>query len=186
MTETTWCILRTSAGRTLSVASALIEAGYEAWTPTETIVRRATRSRKRVEEPSPITPSFVFVNRDRLTDLLTLSRSPSQTHLIWDSEQRKMVLRGIPHFSVFRFMGTYPAIADRDLEPLRRIERQGKPKAALRTFVAGDEVLYPDAGFEGLTGTVEGNRGRYVVVSFPGLPIQVKIDARHLRLSQAA
>jgi hypothetical protein len=139
------------------------------------------RSRKRIERPIPITPSFVFVSRDRLTELIALARSASLNHLIWDKEQRRMVQRGFPQFTVFRSMGAYPRIPDASLNPLRSIERRRKPAVKPTSFAIGDQVQYPDAGFEGLTGKVEGIKGRYTLVQFPGLPIAVQIDPRYLQ-----
>lgn len=176
-----WCILRTSASQTLKLTTALREAGYQAWTPVEITTRRVSRSRKRVEHPTAITPSFVFVPRASLTELIALARSPSQTHLVWDAEQRRMVQRGLPHFTVFRSMGAYPRVSDASLNPLRLIERQRKPAVKPTVFCRGDEVLFPDAGFEGLVGKVEGSRGKFALVLFPGMPIAVMIDPRYLQ-----
>lgn len=182
-----WCILRTSSSLTLRLAAALRDAGYQAWTPTEITTRRVSRSRKRVEHPTAITPSFVFVAHSSLTELIALARAPSQTHLVWDRHERRMVQRGFPHFTVFRSMGSYPRIADASLNPLRLIERRRKPTVKPTAFSKGDEVRYPDAGFEGLVGTVEGVRGRFALVQFPGLPIAVQIDPRYLQpVKQAA
>lgn len=175
-----WCILRTSASQTLRLATALRDAEFNVWTPVEVVTRRASRSRKRVEQPTPITPSFVFADRSALSELLSLSYSPSMMYRVWDTEQRRMVLKGVPHFTVFRFIGAYPSIPDKALDPLRRIERQVRPKALVATFKDGDQVLYPDAGFEGLAGKVTGMKGRLVMVEFAGLPIPVQIDPRHL------
>jgi hypothetical protein len=177
---TDWCILRTAPSRTLGLAKALGEAGFEVWTSIEEQVRRAGRSRKRVEHQAPLTPSFLFARYDRVREPVAMSHSPSQTYQRWDSELRRMVTHGIPHFTVFRHLSAYPRVTDAALEPLRRIERSNKPKSKVRVFKLGEEVRYPDAGFGGLTGKVEGLQGRYAIVVFPGLPIAVKIDARHL------
>jgi transcription antitermination factor NusG len=182
-----WCILRTSPGRTLGVAAALREGGFDVWTPIVTEVRREGRSRKRVDHDTALTPSFIFARWEHRDQLASMSMSPAQTYQVWDKELRRMVTQGIPQFTLFRHLGAYPPIADRALEPLRRIERAAKPKSKVRTFQAGEAVQYPDAGFEGLIGTVEGLQGRYALVSFPGFPIVVQIDARHLLpLQQAA
>jgi transcription antitermination factor NusG len=175
-----WIILRTSPGRTLGVAAALSKAGIEAWSPIATEVRREGRSRKRVEVDTPLTPSFVFARWAHKDELVAMERSPSQTYQVWDKDLRRMVAHGVPHFSLFRHLGDYPPVADSALDPLRRIERMSKPKSKVRTFQAGEAVQYQDAGFEGLTGTVESLRGKFAVVSFPGFPITVHIDARHL------
>lgn len=175
-----WCILRTAPSRTLPLASALVDAGYEAWTPQELQVRRVGRQRDRVDVPVPVTPAIVFARYDRLADLIALSRSPSQTYLIWDKELRRMVSRGVPYFTVFRHLDSYPGVADRALNPLRLAEQRRKPRALARVFKQGDPVTYADAGFEGLIGKVEANRGRYSLVIFPGFSIPIQFDPRHL------
>lgn len=183
---TDWCILRSPPSLTIRLTDALGAAGYTAWTPVEIVVRRVARSRKRIERRLPITPSFVFASYSSLTELIALARSESMTHLVWDRDQRRMVQRGFPQFTVFRSMGAYPRISDASLNPLRLIERRRKPAVKPTEFKVGDEVQYPDAGFEGLTGKVEGVRGRYTLVIFPGLPIAVQIDPRFLRPAQRA
>jgi hypothetical protein len=175
-----WCILRTSGSRTLTLRRALADAGFEVWTPTEENVKREGPGRKRVPEASAITPSFVFARFDRVRELAALSRAQAQTYQVWDAELRRMVIKGIPHFTVFRHNGAYPKVADRALDPLRVIEQRSKPKGKARTFVVGEEVRYPEAGFEGLPGTVEGTKGKFVLVAFEGLPITVQIEARSL------
>lgn len=178
--RTDWCILRTAVSRTLPLRKALAEAGFEVWTPIEEIVKREGPARKRVADALPITPTFLFARYDRVRELAALSRAQSQTYQVWDAEKRRMVIKGIPHFTVFRHNGTYPKVSDRALDPLRVIEQRSKPKGKVREFAIGEEVRYPEAGFEGLAGTVQGVKGKYVLVSFPGLPVMVQIEARSL------
>lgn len=175
-----WCILRCAASRTLSLASALVEAGYQAWTPVETVVARCNKTRSKDERKQPITPTFVFADYDQLSDLRRLVASPSQCFQVWDPEQRRMVTRGIPYFSLFRFDSRYPAIADRALEPLRRFERQRLPRIEPTVFEAGQKVELNGSGFDGLTGVIEGVRGRSVLVSLPGWPIAVEVNPRRV------
>jgi len=181
-----WCILRTAPSRTITLAKALDDAGFGAWTPSELVVVRNGPTRKREERAVPITPTFVFAPYDRLGDLRALVQSPSQTWLAWDPELQRMVMRGIPYFTLFRFDGRFPAIADRALAPLRLIERRRAPRVLPTVFHAGQQVRVADGGFEGLTGTVEGSKGRLVEVTFPGFPIAVQIDPRHLLTPSAA
>lgn len=178
-----WCILRTTPSRTVPLTVSLSDAGFDVWTPIEVQVSRVGRARKRVERACPIVPAIVFGRHDRLTDLITLSRSPALTYQVWDAELRRMVTKGCPYFTVFRDNGRYPIIRDNALDPLRRVERRSRPKVDAHRFKEGEEVQYPDAGFEGLVGTVEGVQGRYSLVRFPGFPIAVKIDARYLTAS---
>lgn len=181
-----WCILRTSPSQTLKLAASLQEAGYEVWTPVEIVTRRLPRSRRRIEQMVPITPSFVFAAQESLGELIALARSAALSHLVWDKVERRMVQRGFPQFTLFRSMGAYPRVSDASLDPLRALERRLKPIVKPTTFALGDDVIYPDAGFQGLAGVVVGVRGRYTLVQFPGLPISVQIDPRYLQHAKLA
>ena len=55
-TGTSWCVVRTQGGQTLSLAKSLQEAGYQAWTPAETVIRRARRSHPAQEIVVPLMP----------------------------------------------------------------------------------------------------------------------------------
>jgi hypothetical protein len=81
---------------------------------------------------------------------------------------------------VFRHLDIYPRVADRALDALRLAEQRGRPRAEARTFHAGERVTFADAGFEGLLGSVRGQRGRFILVDFPGFNIPVKIAAHNL------
>jgi len=178
---TGWCILRTAPSRTIPLCTALSEAGFEAWTPTEVTTVRNARTRKREERRLPITPSFVFSPFERLADLRRLVQSPQQTYQVWDSEQGRMVMRGIPYFALFRSGGKFPMVSDRALAPLRSIERTLAPRISPTTFRLGQQVRLADGGLEGLTGTVEGSRGRFVLVAFSNFPVSVQVDPRYLQ-----
>lgn len=141
---------------------------------------RRPRSNVIKQRSMPVTPTLVFVRAARLADLLDLARTPGQLYQVWDSEERRMVARGIPHFSVFRYNNGYPLIRDRDLDPLRVAEQKVMPKTKVKSFRPGEMVRYPAAGFEGLTGEVKGSKGRFAIVCFPGLAIEVKIEPRNL------
>jgi hypothetical protein len=179
-TASSWCVLRMSGPATLGVASCLTEAGFDAWTPAQVNVKRVGPRRKAVERPSPLLPTFVFARYDRLADLVAFSRSPAQTFRVWDSELRRLVAKGCPHFSVMRHDSRYIAIADRALDELRLAEQRGKPLARVRTFAPGETVKCPDAGFEGLVGIVQTTRGRHALVCFEGLAIPVTVPTTSL------
>lgn len=160
-----WCILRTAPSRTVPLATALVEAGYRAWTPQETRVVRVGRSRDRKEVAAPMTPTIVFAEYDRVPEFVALSRSP---------------LCRLPPFHVFRYMDVYSRVADRALDALRLAEQRGRPRAFARTFAVNDPVKFADAGFEGLIGSVSGTQGRYTLVMFPGFRVPIKIPAHSL------
>lgn len=171
-----WIILRTSAGQTLNLATSLTEAGYDVWTPTETVQKlRARRGNKREDVPSPLMPSFVFADADQLHRLATLARSPSLIYRVWDSELRRMVAKGHPQFSVFRSNGKHSILPDRALSPLRLAERRQKPKEEVKRYSVGEEVRLTEGGFEGLTGIVESVKGPNTFVRFPGAHWAVQI-----------
>lgn len=91
-----------------------------------------------------------------------------------------MVTRGVPYFSLFRFDGRYPAIADRALEPLRRFERQKGSTHRTTVFTVVQEVGLSGSGFDGLLGVVAGAKGRMVSIIFEGRPSVVDVDPRRL------
>lgn len=172
---TDWCILRCAGSSTLTLARSLGDAGFECWTPTTLVqVQRARRAVKREDVPSPIMPTFVFAQADRMAELLAMSHAPSMMFQIWDAEQRRMVTKGHPHFRVFG-NGTARPIMDRELHHLRLAERKQVQKTKARIFAEGDRVKLTEAGFEGLTGTVRNTRGQHTWVIFPGMPAPVQM-----------
>lgn len=157
-----WCILRCSNCKTLDLAASLNEAGFEAWSPVETLHRGEKREVVRI----PLTPSFVFAHADRLLDLLALSHS---------------LVRALPPFRLFRNFGEIAVIPAEQLEPLRMIERRRKPRGTIRPIEPGTIVRLSEGGFSGMTGTVGLVQGKYAHVSFPGLPFTVKFPCWLLR-----
>lgn len=162
---TSWCILRTAPSRTIPLATALVEAGYRAWTPEEKRVVRIGPCRKEQERAAPMVPTIVFADYERVPEFVSLSRSP---------------LRALPDFHVFRHLDVYPRVSDRALDALRLAEQRGRPRKLARVFTKGDLVTFADAGFEGLLGSVAGQRGRYVLVDFPGFSFPISIGAHNL------
>lgn len=175
-----WCVLRMAGPSTLGVTTALIEAGFEAWTPSQIDVRRVGVKRKLVERPAPLLPSFVFARYDRLGELVAFSHSPSQTFLVWDEALQRMVLKGCPHFSVMRHGGQYIAVSDRSLDALRTAEQRRKPLAKVRLLQPGEKVKCPDGGFDGLIGVVQTTRGRSALVCFEGFAIPISFPSSSL------
>lgn len=178
-----WCILRTASRSTLRLAESLAEEGYEAWTPIETVKPNAPAQgqrprREKVDPDGLVTramlPSFVFAKADRERDLLTLSRSPSMTYLIWDRDKRRMVVRGHPFFRLFHDAEGVAKVPDRALAPLRNIaQRRRKPRGVMPTWAVGDRVKLTEGCFGGLSGEVVelmGKKGKEVRVVFPGWP----------------
>lgn len=170
-----WCILRCAGSRTMALAASLTDAGIRAWTPIETRERRIPRKAARETVQLPITPSFVFAASERLSDLLTLARSPSMLFRVWDSEKRRMVTKGHPTFSVFRSDGRVPVVSEQSLAPLRKAEHRTMPRKAAKIFRKGEIVSTGRGGFAGLQGHIEASQGQYAMVVFPGFPIAVKI-----------
>lgn len=160
-----WCILRCSSCKTLELAASLNEAGYEAWSPVTREIIRPSDQRTREEIAIPLMAGYVFAPTQHLPALLALWHSPSLQFRVWDSEKRRMVVKGHPTFRVFR-SGNHQQVPDHELEPLRRLERKPRPKRVERTFSVGDKVRTDDAGFAGLNGTVIAIRGKKVQVSF--------------------
>lgn len=179
-----WCILRCAASRTLPVAAALTAAGFQSWTPVQTLEIRCDKKRTRELKALAILPTFVFSAWSRLSELRQIAKSPNQCFQVWDSDERRMVTKGIPFFSVFSFDGMIPRIADRALQPLRAFERQSLPRVPATIFAVGQAVRVDGAGFEGLVAMVAGTRGGQVCVEFPGFPVPVLVDPRRLALAE--
>lgn len=126
-----WCILRTSGGRTLPLARSLAEAGFEVWTPTETVARlvRHGRSQVRRDIAGAIMPTFVFARERHYAALAALAGNRFNQH---------------PPFSIFRHAGLTPFISDaaiggvRQIEAAREAQRQAAIEAALQA--AAEEV----------------------------------------------
>jgi hypothetical protein len=114
--DQSWCILRTSASRTLKLAKSLRDAGIEAWTPARVIKRPALGSAGRyvmgqrrvlVEVALPIMPGFVFAHAVRLADLFVISDAPFSPH---------------PGFSLLRLADRVPLITEEQIAGLRDAE----------------------------------------------------------------
>lgn len=179
-----WCIIRTSPGRTIPVATSLKEAGIKAWTPKVTIVSRAGRTRQRIQREVPVIEGIVFADSEHLSELIAIVRKPGTIYRAWCSERQCMVAHEHPPFSVFRYQGSYPTVRDRDLDPLRFAERAAAKSARPTSIELGRAVRYPGAGFDGLTGIVQGMDGRFAIVAFAGFKIPVKVSS-HLLLDAA-
>lgn len=169
--QASWCILRCSGGKTLELAASLTDAGFEAWTPAETISRRARRDHKREEVRVPLIASFVFARADRMQDLLALSHSPTLNFRVWDSELRRMVTRGHPYFRVSHLR----LVPDEQLEGLRALDRKRRPKRKAQAFEKGTVVRITEGGFEGLSGVIEECRGDYATVTLDDWSAPAKV-----------
>lgn len=159
--EAGWCILRTSGGRTLRLATSLREAGIDAWTPSQSQKRRRPRSRIMVTRDVPIVPSFVFADKDRIEDLLVMARRSSIAY---------------PPFSLFRHCGRIPIIADKDIAALRAAEDRAKRAILKRyrfTAERGARVQPTEGAWAGLEGIVEDVAGNFAVVCFGGVRVKV-------------
>lgn len=167
-----WCILRTTGGRTVSLARSLERAGIEAWTPIEQQSKRRPRSKVRFEVVAPIMPTFVFVRAGHLPELARCLAEPVNPH---------------PSFSIFRHGGRIPIIADADIAGLRVAEESAKRradrarmKAHRHVFPVGEQVRLDEGAFAGMSGVVEGGDGKFALVAFNG-GLSVKIATFLLR-----
>ena len=157
-----WCILRTGASRTLPLVASLQAAGFDVWSPVQTLTRSRGRARERVEYAAPIMPTFVFARADRRDDLARLAALPFSGH---------------PGFSVFRYLGAIPTISDAEIAEARRIEERGKRAAKMgqrQAFTIGRPVKVtegPDAGLSGKV--VKDGDGKFVLVAFAGINMKI-------------
>lgn len=113
-----WCILQTSARRTLALNKSLREAGIDAWTPRRTIKRPAPGNARRyvagqrrvmIEVDVPILAGFVFAPEDQLGEIVTVSRLPFGTH---------------PSFSILQLGGHVSLVGAAQVDGLRAAEAE--------------------------------------------------------------
>src|SRR3569623_1662835 len=163
-----------SSASTLSVHESLSRAGFEVWTPIENKIGRMPRTRTRYEMRSALMPSYVCAHVRHIDDLAGIAMAPQKDH---------------PRFSMFRYQGGFPLIADVELEALRYIEEKRRgifAKLARKgqkgpTFNHGQQVRVPEGGFAGLSGVVEESHGQFTLVSFAGFHQPIKIASIHLQ-----
>lgn len=153
-----WCILRTKARNTLSLAASLAEAGLTAWTPAQILSSRAPRSKERIETTVPLMPTYVFATSDHLAELAELAEARSKPHV---------------DFSVFRYLGRVPVLADASLNALRVAEARERPRKQQKTFKQGEIVRIEEGGFAGMSGVVEEGDGRYTLVMFGRIGVKI-------------
>ncbi len=107
-----WCILRMSGGKTLAVASSLIAAGFDVWTPAETLRRKQRGPRgtfRQIDVDVPILPTFVFAREYELDALAAITRLVNSPH---------------PAFSIFTHCGRVPTVGDRSVAGLQEEEAE--------------------------------------------------------------
>lgn len=168
-----WCILRTSAPRTLTLAASLAAAGIEVWTPKRIDRRRLPRGSKGHKEvEAAIMPTFVFARATELARLQAIRADPISPH---------------PAFSIFHHLDRIPFIAEREVAALRAEEERAQRAALKRqrhTFAPGTRVQVPDGAFAGLGGqVVDGGNGKFALVCFGGA-FEVQIATFLLRTDE--
>jgi hypothetical protein len=177
-----WVILRTAGRSTLRLADSLGEDGFEVWTPVETSIEHVTSMNAKREVRLPILAGFVFADLRYLVDLLELANMPVKPRR--GPGMYKPAHQG---FSVFHHYDRIPVVADRDLNPLRRIARRrtATPLAAkpLKKYQRV-RALEGAGSFEGMSGTVQISDQRQTVVCFGGLLNHVEIPTSLLRLDE--
>ena len=151
-----WCILRTAGARTLPLADSLAEAGFEVWTPRQVIKRRLRRNGEPAQISVAMLPTFVFARAIHLPDLARVLALAINPH---------------PAFSIFRYAGRIPLIADSAADGLRREEERAalaERKKERVNFARGAPVRVEDGAWQGLSGVVVSSSGKEAVISFGG------------------
>ncbi|MET3826551.1 transcription antitermination factor NusG [Sphingomonas sp. PvP055] len=154
--DTDWCILRTSGGRTLNLARSLAEAGFDVWTPQETLSRRVPRKKTVVDREVAILPTFVFARAVHIPELAAALALPVNPH---------------PSFSIFRYLGDIPLLADREIKNLRDVEDAARLRELKKTrnvVPVGTTVTMTEGAFAGLSGVVKKSDGKFALVAFGG------------------
>jgi hypothetical protein len=166
-----WAILRCANCKTLELAASLNDAGFEAWSPVETVARRSRAGARPEPVRLPLIASFVFASAAHLQHLLELSHSPVLNFRVWDPELRRMVTRGHPYFRIPNLR----TVPDVQLAGLRAAEAKRRPKGKPKVFATGALVRITEGGFEGMVGRVEECRGDYATVAFDDWVIPAKV-----------
>ncbi len=172
-----WFILRMASADTLAVVSALNRRGFTVWTPTVHKLGRMPRTRVEFDKKFPLMPTFAFVRYSDFEGVAKLAHT---------------FTTDIPRFSIFRFGGGVPLVADNQLEALRReearqnaiYERQKRRGMKGPSFGKGEAVKLPEGGFAGLSGTVEEQQGGFVLVNVEGFAQPIKIASILLESEQ--
>lgn len=149
--------MNTDSRDTLRLANALSSAGLSVWTPVEKRFGRLPRSKARRDKDAPLMPRYVFGRVEHLAELVRLSVLPAPDY---------------PRFSVFRYQGGIPLIADSELDALRaeesrsrdlfaRLKRRGIKGPSLSP---GSNVRLPDGPFAGISGIVQDQQGQFTMV----------------------
>jgi transcription antitermination factor NusG len=160
-----WIIVRMAASRTRAVTDALRQAGYDAWTPMETVTKRAPRTRVvKARRLVPSMPTYAFVRAIHAFDLAVEIGSPMTT---------------LPAFSIFRHDDRAALIADRDLDPVRITEQQGNMRRTKPLWKDGDMVRVPEGPCAGMSGVIHSLKrsGKLALVAFPGWQVPIEISA---------
>ena len=163
-----WFILRCASADTLKVAGQLEKRGFDVWTPVERKHGRRPRTRAEYDKTFALMPSYVFANMHHLAELQGMADLPSAD---------------TPRFTLFRYAGGVPLIADDQLGALRAEEGRlqavyarhvAKGKRGPR-FTGGEIVRLQEGGFAGLEGTVIEQQGQFTLVSLAGFHQPIKI-----------
>ena len=173
---TDWVILRVASRQTMRLAQSLGEIGMDAWTPTESIIRKARRSHPREERTEALMPSYVFARAQHQPDLIALTHSPSLQYRVWNPEKRRMAVRGHPHFWLMQGQDTpFASVSEAQLSPLRRISERRRPKQSTAPLNNGDRIRMTEGCYAGLYGVVEDSRGPFPEVLLDGWAIPVRL-----------
>ena len=199
-----WCILRTSGRSTLPLAQSLAGAGFDVWTPREVISRRRGPARTRIEYEAPLIATFVFARAIAIPALERILMLPSSPHppfsifryygkipllaahavdaLREEEAERARIWQEVQDEE--RRAAEHTRLREEQAAQSRQMHVEHEQKVALRralratapTYAAGTEVSVPQSAFAGLTGVVEGRKGRSAIVNFGG-SMSMKIDA---------
>jgi len=163
-----WCILRMASADTLTVLDYLARRGFSVWTPVARKIGRMPRTRVEYDKRFALMPSYVFAGVADISDIAHLAMMPKQD---------------CPRFSMFRYQGGFPLVADDQLAFLRLeedrqksvFERWRRSRMKGPKIATGAVIDLPEGPFMGLSGTVQETQGQFVLVNVPGFAKPIKI-----------
>ena len=163
-TPESWCVLRTSGRSTLPLAASLAGAGFEAWTPVETVFVVLPGSYHKRPGTYAMIPRYVFARSHHDQDLLRLSNSQHRH----------------PRFTLVRRDDQIGYVADAALEALREAEAMAEvmavPRKRISPYSRGARVDVKKGPYTGMSGEVESSDGK-------AAKIWITMFGRHQRVT---
>lgn len=162
-----WQVLRCNSKNTLKLAD-LLEAPAQAWAPRFKTRLRPSHKRQAYVVVNALLPGFVFVPGSKVSVVDQLLKTDSR----------------IPGCGWFLFAGEVAQIEDKQLQPLRDIERSD-PMLRAHDFKLGEYVMIETGPFEGFRGKIISLHAAYIRIELSTNKLRIMIPPFLLRRATA-